>query len=401
MAPELDDWKTKQLLQDFESSGKTRADINLLSLCNKKKDIYGPPGSELRRLVQRKFQTIKKKTIENYASTLDAFQVAQGLTTQRLVQRLRAGDQVEEDSASFEDFPVETIDEVEFEESDDNIELAFANLSFIPKETTTLPPQKVTFKQSPISTPSKQPPTLSNSAMSFGSPAGDALVCFSTPNAEPDNTNEHANDSGTRANPYQIHVNLERPEDNREFDVELIQQIEHGNHTLSGVHIRRLTAVQDFMIWEATVSRDPDFKDRAILIKGPSRDFWFNQIEEYHKDMDCAATKRAHLATAGEIASDEERHFKYWLLIFPESIILDNGVFSGHPTNIESNVVGLESNMDDLDFRSAMIYWQVALKNGGRRIKAKKATCVKSLFKSPPAAARASTRWTRSSMGGG
>jgi hypothetical protein len=129
--------------------------------------------------------------------------------------------------------------------------------------------------------------------------------------------------------------------------------MEHNNYTRSGFHIWTQTAVQDLDLWEATVyTSDPNLQNRAILIKGPSRCWWFSQAGKYHSDLSCLATKKAHSATVGDIEQDTERHSAYWLLVFPENIVLDNVIFSGDPIGIESTVVGLEAAHTELQFRS-------------------------------------------------
>ena len=69
---------TKQLLQDFETSGEAREDFDLLSLVNSNVVDYGKPGSDTRRLVQRRWNLIKQKKIGAYKQYLEKRQAVPG-----------------------------------------------------------------------------------------------------------------------------------------------------------------------------------------------------------------------------------------------------------------------------------------------------------------------------------
>ena len=62
----LSDYLTKHLLRDFEASGDSREDFDLLAFCNNNSDIYGAPASVLRRQVQLRWGRIKFRSIKNY-----------------------------------------------------------------------------------------------------------------------------------------------------------------------------------------------------------------------------------------------------------------------------------------------------------------------------------------------
>ena len=57
----LDPLTLKNLLQDIEKSNKTRTEFDLFALCEEKPHTYGEAGSRKRRLVQQKFDLIKRK----------------------------------------------------------------------------------------------------------------------------------------------------------------------------------------------------------------------------------------------------------------------------------------------------------------------------------------------------
>jgi hypothetical protein len=78
----------KQLLEDIEETGKPRNKIVLLDICNKSKSIYGEAGSNRRRLVQLRFDSLKRKSIVKWAAYLDAFKVDHGPETRCQLEQL-------------------------------------------------------------------------------------------------------------------------------------------------------------------------------------------------------------------------------------------------------------------------------------------------------------------------
>jgi len=73
----------KQLLIDIETHGGL-VGLKLTSLCNKKPDIYGRPGSALRRKVQNKTCRLKHLSPTAYLHVLNYFNVPSGLHTSSL-----------------------------------------------------------------------------------------------------------------------------------------------------------------------------------------------------------------------------------------------------------------------------------------------------------------------------
>lgn len=140
----------------------------------------------------------------------------------------------------------------------------------------------------------------------------------------------HSNFAGSKSNPYILHVDSNYPERNREFDIHHMDTIEHGDFHRSGYNIRVKTYITDVPFWSAQMQNGiPDHEDRAILVKGPSRDATHDLIDEYHRKLDCAHTKDAHSKTSIAISQAPERQVSYWLLLFKEGVKLDNVVFSG------------------------------------------------------------------------
>lgn len=72
----------KQLLLDIEAAGGLLAPtFSLQHICNLKPDVYGPPGSQLRRQVQNKVHKLRKLKPFQYLSVLNFYRVASGALT--------------------------------------------------------------------------------------------------------------------------------------------------------------------------------------------------------------------------------------------------------------------------------------------------------------------------------
>ena len=80
-----------QLLQDIEDQGGWHEAFQLKSLCAAKPEVYGLPGSALRRAVQNKTQRLKKLRRDAYLELLVSFGiVAFSHQRQRDLQRIQA-----------------------------------------------------------------------------------------------------------------------------------------------------------------------------------------------------------------------------------------------------------------------------------------------------------------------
>jgi hypothetical protein len=187
--------------------------------------------------------------------------------------------------------------------------------------------------------------------------------------------------AGSKRSPHIININIQYPERNREFDVVHFQNFEHNNYIRAGFHIRRSIAFQDRHLWTAKLfTGDPAIQDRSILIKGPSRDFWLTKPDLYHRNGTCKSTKYAHMASSVAIVGDVERQFTYWLLVFPEPIVLDSGIFSGDPFEVERGVVGMQTREENIDFRGVVVFWRVSEKYGGCRLRHEKQDSISDIF---------------------
>jgi hypothetical protein len=75
MSEDLEPWVIKQLLDNIELTGKDRSSIRLIDLCQTFEQFFGLPASNRRRLIQIRFENLKRKTTQKWAEYLDRFNV--------------------------------------------------------------------------------------------------------------------------------------------------------------------------------------------------------------------------------------------------------------------------------------------------------------------------------------
>jgi hypothetical protein len=367
MSVELKHFVEKQLLQHIEETGQLRSDVNLLTICNSAKLIYGQAGTARRREVQIKFDNLKRKSIRSWAKHLDRFEVPYGPATLRALREPidtpTSESDAKSETSSAEDAESLASDNESFASAFNNISLGTpAPIDFFS------PPPPPTKEPDPFITPTRPITMMSpDTAVSFKS-AGDSTVAG--PSHE-----------GSKTTPHVVKVDINHPERNREFDIQCVPQISHQGYVRTGYVIRVETCVLDVDKWEAKIVYEPsEDKNPSILVRGPGRSEWMNKAEGYHQTLTCDSTKVTHLATVNDIKSDTDRQFSYWLLVFPESVALDNAIFSGDPVYIDSKKVGLNMLDDGVDFKTCIVNWRVADKYGGRQLAEKKRTSVSDMF---------------------
>ena len=174
-------------------------------------------------------------------------------------------------------------------------------------------------------------------------------------------------------------VNMDRSEANREFDIQFVRQMTRGVFERNGFHIRLSVAPPDYTQFEATIPRDglfpAEYQNRLVHIKGPSLSHWVKNTERYHKNLSCIQTKNAHNATEIEIQDDPSRELQYWLLVFPQHIVLDNQIFSVNDAEgvlpLVHNPITLKGSESGNEFgkdvRGMTLFWSIAVA-GGRKI---------------------------------
>jgi hypothetical protein len=200
----LDPFIEKQLLQDIKQTGQLRTKIKLLTICNKSPSIYGPPATPRRRLVQIRFENLKRLSLENYASYLDKFSVPHGPATLLELRKAELEKQNPIDTPSVDPEP-----EVETASAEDTVSLAsaFNNISL---ETPLI--------FSPSLPPVMRPDSYSTPPRTLTRPA--AIISPGTAVSWKSHTISTVAVSfheGSKTNPYLVNVDRVCPERNREL----------------------------------------------------------------------------------------------------------------------------------------------------------------------------------------
>jgi hypothetical protein len=366
---------TKTLLQDFEASAQSRQHFNLVALCDQCPSLYGDRASDLRRLVQQKWAKIKRKPTPTYIQYLLRYGITVGTFT--------ASETMTNDGTSSDD-----------------------NTPSPPKDKNPTKPTADTAPSTPTRSKSSESPVPSSSVVrsslspfppyapalpynaspapaspyrhhQFGQTSN--LVAVAAVTTTPPALSWSSFQDGSKAHPWITIVNKEQPEANREFDIQFVQNMTHGNYERNGYHIRLTVAAMDYDAWEATTPNSggypPEFERRLIMLKGPSQSSWERNTERYHatKKVNCARTKAAHSGTEIEISKDLARQQSHWLLVFPQGTILDNQIFSDDDGEVAVTLNPITSKTNDegnsfrKDMRGLVLFWCIAVA-GGRKV---------------------------------
>lgn len=233
----------------------------------------------------------------------------------------------------------------------------------------------VSINQTPtVSSRPADPYTVLNSpVLLFNSPrtARQPTVRQSTMSVDSDIPTD--NGRGTYENPWIVPVDTEEPERTRDFEVVYVNQIRVQNHQRAAFHIRKMIEVDDRGLWEATIpfelsQENTKFRNRCVLVRGPSRPSWFRTNDQYHRAVTCQATADAHAALQLEIEADDSRRgISYWLIVFPPSILLDNRIISGDPEKVNMATIPMKKDIGNTEIKAMAASWVVAVQ-GGRRV---------------------------------
>lgn len=388
----LDPFIEKQLLHDIEQTGQHRSDIILLPLCNAKSSVYGEPGTLRRRQVQVRFNNHRRRNLKTWTKILDRFNVSYGSRTRRDISNLQQAQETiaaeetttadadtatatieDEDTASVEDEDTATDEDAESVTS----ALGKFSLGPTPRVNFSSPPRPPAREPEPFVAPTSAQTSRTGgitmrspqTPRSWNSAGGDTAVVD-------DSARE-----GSKTNPYIINVNVAYPECNREFDITFVQGMEHKSYLRDGFHIRKNVSIKDRELWHAKMCHhgEGDESLDAIMVTGPSRDFWMFR-EEYHRKLTCTPTKHAHAASSNSIMLNADRQISYWKLIFPMDIKLSNVIFSGDQEHIKKEMVGMKCVEGSETYSACVVFWRVADLTVGRLIEAEKETSVADLF---------------------
>jgi hypothetical protein len=363
--PLIQHWIEKCLLEAIEETAKPRNEVSLIDICERFPGVFGTKGDAKRRNIQFHFNNLKRKRIRSWADYLDRFQVPHGEATIRLLREL--GQQPSPPS------PVGLL-EAQSPPSDgaDILNSAFGNLSIreeLPPQPVQSPPLRRRFS---FSTPTEME-TPDIPTPGWTDPPSSAMVTRDPSSNPPSDPSSFL---GSKTNPHIIQVDPEFPEKHREFDIEFVERMKHGDYFRSGYHIRTEVGVKDPDLWSATMCQEAGYENRAVLVKGPARSCWFRNVDQYHRRDFCTKTKEAHSSTESMLAFDKKIcREQYWLLVFKEDVLLDNVIFSGDPFYVEKKSIGLKEEIQGVECRSSMVYWIIAKKHGGfRRLEERKDT---------------------------
>ena len=115
------------------------------------------------------------------------------------------------------------------------------------------------------------------------------------------------------------------------------------------------------------------------MMTGPSLPFSQRYPKLYHRKdkVKCAAAKKAHEKTEGQMKGDPSRNTSYYVIVFDEDVDLDNSIFSKNNFDVTRYNNGIKFEAEDKDVTNDFkrdlnfmnIWWQIA-KSGGERIRA-------------------------------
>ena len=105
--------------------------------------------------------------------------------------------------------------------------------------------------------------------------------------------------TGSEDDPHIIHVDVKFPERNREFNIKRVQQMEDKAISVNGFLIRKTIPPPNANYWKAYIpTRLKHLKKRAIMVKGPSRSYWYRDNVHCKQAANrCTATETALLAS--------------------------------------------------------------------------------------------------------
>jgi hypothetical protein len=183
---------------------------------------------------------------------------------------------------------------------------------------------------------------------------------------------------GTKTRPHLVYVNVDAPDDNREFIIFRCQGLRNKTESVThrGFAISMVIHPPDAERWEAKVVSVPGFEQRAVLIKGPSGGFFTRHekmLRDYNFDQP-EAVKMAVMAHDVKMKDDEDRVFEYWLCLFPRDCKLDvtllesdgkADVLNVEPAGLEYDKCELLSNRLLIGVR---LTWCIAETEGALRI---------------------------------
>ena len=171
-------------------------------------------------------------------------------------------------------------------------------------------------------------------------------------------------------------ANTEFPERNLSFLIHVVPEMNCKEHITAGVHISCISKINDCETCEATMAGP-----QSVLVKVPSRTGSQREIEHIVDNvLECSGTQNS-FKKAYYCEDEEARACSYYLIIFPDSISLDNMRFSGDYTNVVKEMKGITVKAEDRTAANmVMVHWYIAIHGGRRTNNQSKKVAAKSLF---------------------
>jgi hypothetical protein len=399
---ELSRYECKQLLQDVERAPVARAQVSLSSICNDNQEFYGPSGDARRRAFQYKWNNFRRRNIEGYVKTLHYYKVPAGPNTLKEAEEaanyseLSEGDHDDNPSLTNDAAPADTSKEADtakkhntVKENDDEEEvfadLMMSSFSSHPEtkeeasDTATVSATLSSPPRTSRTTPFISPPRHSGFRSPAMSPVPNMNHLESALSGLSLGSGDAVDFPGSKHNPFLSTIDLLYPERSRDFNPQLIEDLERNGYSWRACHIRKTVPTPDHKLWSAVIpdasTISAEYLGRVILIKGPSRDFYESNHDIYHHKMKCEQTKKAHKSTDAQMKDnkDDERDSTYFLVIFPAGTVLDNSHLGNSGTTTVpkySNAITFEKkhalNKYNRDIYGTAVYWEIAFKYGGK-----------------------------------
>jgi hypothetical protein len=373
----LDEFTKKNLLLRIEKSHIPRTEVVLLDVCDNDVTSFGKVGSNERRQVQHFWNNIRRQSIRTYVIRLKQYGIAIGDGTRlELEQQGRApSPSTPEDTTAEETAQDEETSATEAgRNKEDNINILLTPLAKAVQDLSLSSRGRFSSCRSP-------PTSTSRRTLHFETMASSEEPSFGS--NEPSSSGAKVYPQGSRGNPYVIKVDIHYPESNREFEVTFVPRIIHAGWSREGFCIRKELGISEESYWSASMYREPPyhFTNRAILIQGLKRSLAYEDFDQFNRrDNHCVSLKEMMINTSEALTGNDERKLAFYLLVFPEDIELDNVVLSGDAKEIEKNKVGNKYTFEEIDTAVMFVYWMIATRNSGHRIKQNKAASTSSAF---------------------
>jgi hypothetical protein len=373
---ELEPWQELSILEDIEKTNQPLSEFDFITLASSVPRLYRLKGTQLRELFRLRVKYLKTLPIEKYVQWLRKHtaipsQCSQDLLvqhTENLLERTHLSSPRNKPPS-----PEHLISSPKFNLPSPDCTVYSVSRSTSTTSTPSPPKKRMSdnghFKPVPARTPSlsSSPPTRRMNP-TFGSPyATDSPAVGMTPNRVagtppmyPTNWEEPA--AGIIEDPRRINVDPTRPENNDEFEVELIpQKIVHG-YARNIFCVRRAVAPGDHKKFEMTL---PPGSINQLLVRCCSRSIHYSKERKFHRGNYCAVSKRTHEQTEREITSDPSCAWIYYLLQFPDYVRLDNSVLSQDKTKVRMQKKGVvydasETGIPGVPSNVMIIFWEIS-----------------------------------------